>query len=312
MSTPAAPTINETLSWEERYRARTATLTILAGNLVLFGGVAAGLAFNGAPKAGVLDGIRAAADQPLSSGTGLLTPLLKFYDGRMVGLIIACVLQALGAAVTAAALGYLFRATKARRPEVPQAALYGSLVGPVLLGVSLLVIGIGKAVEVRDFVHKGDFSTKAAHDALGGGLLVAGPVLQYAAILAVALAFVFVCLNAMRVGLLTRFMGYLGMIVGALFILPLVTGFVVQGFWLIAFGFMLLGRWPNGRPPAWETGKAEPWPTQQQLREQPGGPRAKQPRGNAVAEPDDEPALVDEQPRTAAHSSSKKRKRKRR
>jgi hypothetical protein len=36
---------------------------------------------------------------------------------------------------------------------------------------------------------------------------------------------------------------------------------IVQIFWLAALGFILLGRWPGGAPPAWRTGQAEPWPT---------------------------------------------------
>ena len=72
----------------------------------------------------------------------------------------------------------------------------------------------------------------------------------------------------MRVGLLTRFMGVLGMIVGALFIIPLGSSLpIVQAFWLVALGVLFLGRWPAGMPPAWVTGEAQPWPTQQELRE---------------------------------------------
>ena len=64
----------------------------------------------------------------------------------------------------------------------------------------------------------------------------------------------------MRVGLLTRMLGYLGIAAGALMVLvsPLP---IVQIFWLAALGFILLGRWPGGAPPAWRTGQAEPWPT---------------------------------------------------
>jgi hypothetical protein len=72
----------------------------------------------------------------------------------------------------------------------------------------------------------------------------------------------------MRVGLLTRFTGFLGMIVGGTLILPLDQFGIIRSFWLIAVGLMILGRLPGGRPPAWSKGEAVPWPTQQQLREQ--------------------------------------------
>ena len=68
-----------------------------------------------------------------------------------------------------------------------------------------------------------------------------------------------VSLNAMRVGLLTRMFGYIGIVAGAMLVLfPLP---VVQIFWLAGLGVRSLGRWPGGDPPAWRTGEAEPWPS---------------------------------------------------
>jgi hypothetical protein len=80
---------------------------------------------------------------------------------------------------------------------------------------------------------------------------------------ALGLAFVLVALNAMRVGLLTRFMGVLGIMAGVFLAFPFFSVPIVQAFWLIAVGVLFLGRWPNGAPPAWETGRAEPWPSRQ-------------------------------------------------
>ena len=76
-------------------------------------------------------------------------------------------------------------------------------------------------------------------------------------------------LRARRVGLLSPFMGILGVVVGALIVFRsqfpgLAT--VVQAFWLGALGALLLGRWPGGRGPAWASGRAEPWPTAAQRR----------------------------------------------
>ena len=63
-------------------------------------------------------------------------------------------------------------------------------------------------------------------------------------------------------------MGVLGMIVGATFVLPIDQQGVIRAFWLVAIGFLIAGRWPNGMPPAWQTGEAVPWPSQAELREQ--------------------------------------------
>jgi hypothetical protein len=43
---------------------------------------------------------------------------------------------------------------------------------------------------------------------------------------------------------------------------------VVQCFWLLLLAALFLGRWPNGQPPAWRTGNAEPWPSAASVRDQ--------------------------------------------
>src|SRR5204863_462304 len=114
-------------------------------------------------------------------------------------------------------------------------------------------------------VHKfldGPHTVDAAHDITSGSLLVTSSVLQLAAALALAAGFILTSLNAMRVGLLSRFMGVLGIVAGALVVIPL-GPFppVVQAFWLLTLGMILLGFGRAGLPPAWRSGRAEPWPT---------------------------------------------------
>jgi hypothetical protein len=79
-------------------------------------------------------------------------------------------------------------------------------------------------------------------------------------------------------------------------------------FALAALAVLLSGRWPSGTPPAWSSGKAEPWPSAQEMRERriraAGGapPRAK---------PTPAPQTAGAGASTPARSSAK-RKRKRR
>jgi hypothetical protein len=132
---------------------------------------------------------------------------------------------------------------------------------------------------------------------------------------ALGFAVIMLALNAMRVGLLSRFMGVLGMIVGALMIVPLGASLpIVQAFWFCALGALFLGYWPPGLPPAWVTGEAQPWPTQQELREQRLARQAQSPPrasgGRQRPEPPETPAP--EAPVQRAHPSSKKRRRGRR
>ena len=130
-------------------------------------------------------------------------------------------------------------------------------------------------------------------------LEVAGYVSQ-AARLALAFGFVLISLNAMRAGLLTRFMGILGVIAGVLLAIPqLAPTPIVLWFWLGALAFLFAGRWPGGIPPAWRTGQAEPWPTARELREQREGGQEQ------AAEPP--PAAQDDAP-TAPRRRRKKRR----
>ena len=58
-------------------------------------------------------------------------------------------------------------------------------------------------------------------------------------------------------------MGIMGVLLGGLFVLPLIASPIIQLFWLIALGALFLNRWPGGRGPAWETGAEVPWPSAQ-------------------------------------------------
>jgi hypothetical protein len=138
--------------------------------------------------------------------------------------------------------------------------------------------------------------------------------------------FILVSLNAMRAGLLSRFMGVLGIIVGVLLVIPLQGDLpVVQVYFLAALAAMFLNQWPGGRGPAWDTGEAIPWPSAAEKRDALSGgePTARGRPGRQrteEADVEDEP-LHDEplhtreaaRPRASAqHPRSKKRKRKRR
>lgn len=73
-----------------------------------------------------------------------------------------------------------------------------------------------------------------------------------------AFALAYSCLWAMRVGLLTRFWGSLGIALGVAALLLLIQFTLL---WFLYFGLLVAGWIPGGRPPAWAAGKAIPWPT---------------------------------------------------
>ena len=82
--------------------------------------------------------------------------------------------------------------------------------------------------------------------------------IQFGGLLALAFALIYSCLNGMRVGLLSRFWGALGIAIGAASVFGL---FQLGIIWFIYFGLLVAGWLPGGRPPAWEAGEAVPWPS---------------------------------------------------
>lgn len=267
------------------------------------------------------------------------------------GYIASGVITAIGTFLVAPVLYYLYRVTLARRPIIPRIALILALAAPFVAG------GVGVARQVvightaDQFVSQPQPPTTAAQknalanaktakdrqkalDDLGDlgrakNRLQSGSVATVAYIglianLLLGTAFVLISMHAMRAGLLSRFMGILGVIVGALTAIPLLGGApVVQLFWLVAMAALVLDRWPQGRGPAWAAVEEVPWPTAQQRRDELGGGPPARGRGGrqAAPEPDDdadEPAqqhtreAVRPRPSAATHARSKKRKRKRR
>ncbi|MBO9534890.1 MAG: hypothetical protein J7513_18095 [Solirubrobacteraceae bacterium] len=61
--------------------------------------------------------------------------------------------------------------------------------------------------------------------------------------------------QAIRVGLLPRMIGYLGLFIAFLFIVPLGPAEILRAFWFSGVAFLIMGRLPN-TPEAWLTGTA--------------------------------------------------------
>lgn len=245
--------------------------------------------------------------------------------------ILGALLYGLGSLAIFFAMAYLFRATRARKPGMPQLALVLAAIGSVGFGVGRAVSEIARYLGAHSFVDAVDKTNSAASDALSPTTTLVGQLIWETSAVALGFGIAIISLNAMRVGLLTRFMGVLGVIVGVAVapILPIDQQGIIRVFWLAALGMLFLGRLPSGTPKAWATGQAEPWPSQQQLREQREAARAERdaaqgdggresPRAGGRAAPPTRPPKAPSPRRpdpTAAGSNgsaSKKKRRKRR
>jgi hypothetical protein len=293
------------LAWEARWRPRAGMAAVVAGLLTLAGFMWTAVAFRDLPQSSFLQSLSQAFEPGAVGGQpSLRTPEYEFYDGLSFTFIGSSLVRGLAYLAFAYAITFLAVATRARRPELPKLVVYISLVGAVLLAVAGVLGGIGTVVAVNNFLA-GPRTVDAASDVASDSLLLTANLISQLAPLLVAAGLLLVSLNAMRVGLLTRFLGILGMISGALAVLSQFVFSFLQAFWLIAIGFLFLGVTRGGPPPAWRTGKAEPWP----------GRQPAQPRGRA-AEPQPQPEPAGPEAVTAPvgrpRPSSKKRKRKRR
>jgi hypothetical protein len=291
------------LAWEARQRPRTGAAAIAAAILMLAGFVWWGIVLRDLPAAGFLESLRN-LEQPGPIGTqpSVQNEAVQYYIDNAVGFIGNAVLRGLGILAFGWVVTFIAAATRARRAEFPRVAVYVALIGAVLLGLGTIVQPIDRTIAFSAYLD-GPQTVDEARE-LGTSVVVTAELLRYVGQFLVAAGVLLVSLNAMRAGLLTRFLGILGVVSGVLFVFPQLMPLpVVQAFWLIAVGMMLLGVGRTELPPAWRTGKAEPWPSAQ---EGAARRRAEEERRQGI-----EPAPK-RAPAARPHPASKKRKRKRR
>jgi uncharacterized membrane protein len=284
-------TADEQLLYETRVRNRQAVVSALAAILLL----AAAIVQLGGPHTKVDE----------------LTVDLITANQRFPLDLIAALLNALGSLAVAWTLTFLYRSSSARKPELKPFIKYIAIAGGVLAAITGVVYAIVVAIKVHEFVTQGAQTYDEANRLTGATGLLALQLVGQAAALLLAVGFVLVSLNALRVGLLSRFMGYLGIFAGVLVLFQITQVPVVQAYWLLAFAYLVSGRWPTGVPPAWRSGRAEPWPSSQEMRA-----NRLAAGGNGRAKPSATPAPetvgASGMPGGRTRSGASKRKRKRR
>jgi hypothetical protein len=230
----------EELARERRFGRAAAAAAVLSGIALYAGGIWSQSVYSDAPD----------NNEPAE---------LRYLDRHAGEILASAVVQAIGMLLLAVVALHLYRATRARRPDAPAVVAVMGLYGPVALALVTVARAVALGVIAGDFAGRPDQTLEAADDAFNDPALL---IPQYAGISAVlALAFWLVkgSLDAMRLGLLSRFMGVLGIALGPAFVLGF--GSLILPVWLIALGVMFAGFWPRGLPPAWESGEALPWPS---------------------------------------------------
>ncbi len=313
MATAEVPTASpdEQLAWEAEQRPRAAIAAISAAMLAILGAIFSRLSLTGAPTPTLPDSLRnLERPGPIGDHESLRVPLFQFFSDHAASVLAGAVLLGLAAVAAALTLSFLARAARARSERFPRFGTNMALVGAAAVLVGSVLVALGTRAWVDDLLAS-SHTIKAFADISRPLALDAGQIIVQVGGLVLAGSYVLVALHSMRTGLLPRAWGILGIFVGVMVVLPVpLFSDVLQPVWLLAVALLILQRWPGGTPPAWITGKAEPWPTGAQLREE-----RQTARGGPVAKPK---AKAAERPVPAAgrpakpHPSSKKRKRKRR
>jgi hypothetical protein len=292
--------VEEQLAWEERQRPRAAAIALASGLLTIGGLVVAGLATKDQPSALLLDSLRNLEKAgPIGDQTTTHVADFTYTTSHSTAVFLSILMLALGLTGIGLTLSFLARCARARRVQTPRFALPAAVVGGAVAGVGIIVVYLAQHQFHADIVH-GVKTVDAVRDRPPGEGV--GYTIELLGLFLFALGAIITNLNAMRAGLLTRTMGILGMFSGGAIVLfgpsqpllPLWTAFLAP---------LFIGRWMGGQPPAWQTGKEEPWPSSAQLREERTRARGQ------LKEPAPEPV---EERAAKVHPTSKKRKRKRR
>jgi len=253
----------ERVAYELARRRRLAIPTLVGGVLYMMSAVTITAALSGAPTVGLLQGLAPAIAGEAHPTQSPRTAELAFISTHAPALIIGSLMAAIAILFLVLTLVFLCDSTKFRRPNLWPA------IRPLVLfgGIAVALISVGhqivSAIETHNFTASMDHSNAAVEKALTTGSAV--QLVEYIDLLgglALAVGLVTLMINALRVGLLPRWLAMLGMFAGLLLFLP-VGGAqlqVVPALWMVFVGVLFYGRWPSGDPPAWEAGEAIPWP----------------------------------------------------
>lgn len=302
--------IRDQVARETERRSRLAVPAFAGGFLYLLSAIIISSTLSGAPTVGLLQGLEPALSGVANPAVSPRTEEVKFISHHAFALIAGSALAMVAIGVLTLVLLALLDATRFRRPQTWSAAYALVLGGGIAVAAVSLGHQVASAIETHNFVVGHNHSNHAVEQALTTG--TANSVADYVDLLAglaLAAGMIATTLNALRVGLLPRWMAFLGMFTGLLIFLPLGGAElqIVPAFWMVMMGVLFLGKWPKEKPPAWAAGEARPWPSQAQLRAEARGGGGVPAAATAGAGAGATPAPV----LPAGGGSSRKRRRKR-
>jgi len=309
---PNAGDIRRQVEAESARRGRLAVPAFAGGFLYLLSAIIITETLSGAPTVGLIQGLTPALEGDANPAVSPRTPEVKFISHHAFTLVTGGVLAAAAVGVLTLVLLLLADATIFRRPESFKPMRPLIMVGGIGVAVVTIAHQVVSAIETHKFAVGSDHTNSAVEQALTTGTATA--LVDYLALIAglvLAVGMIGLMINALRTGLLVRWLAFLGMFTGILIVLPIGGAElqIVPAFWMVMIGILYAGKWPNGEPPAWAAGAAVPWPSRAQMAGRGGAPQpaaaAAGANGSSAAEPAPAPAP------SGTGGSSRKRRRKR-
>jgi len=296
--------IRSRVAHEGERRARLGVPAAAGGVLYLLSGIILTSTLKGIPTVGVLQGIAPALRGVASPAVSPRAAEVEFQSHHAFGLLSGSVLAAMAYAALVVVLLFVLGATRFRRPQTAPTAHWLILIGGAGVAALSLITQIVLAIRTHDFATGHDHSNHAVEAISHNTPYVVMAYLTPLAGIVLAAGMIMTMLNSVRVGLLPRWVGMVGGVSAVLLLLPVESLDVVPAFWMVSVGILLMGRWPNGDPPAWASGEARPWPSQAEVR----GGRSPEARGTRTPKPNGD---VAPEPAQRAVDSASRRKRKR-
>lgn len=308
---PSAAEIRQQTAREGERRNRLSVPAFAGGFLYLLSAIVITSTLNGLPTVGPLQGLAPALSGEAVPAVGPRAEEVKFISRHAFPLIAGSVLAAVAVIALTLILLLLFDAAVFRRPSTWRPARTLTLYGGIAVALASIAHEVVYAIETHNFAVGHDLSNHAVDQALTKG--TANQVVAYLSLLAglaLVVGMIVVLLNALRTGLVPRWLGILGMFSGLLILLPNVgaTLQLVPAFWMVMMGMLYAERWPGGDPPAWPAGEARPWPTRAQMQAERAGKAPKGLPASAAAGAGGDAVPAPAQPSVG---SSRKRRRKR-
>lgn len=254
----ALPSPSEILARESRLRRPAAYAALASSLLILLAVVLGSQAMQPElPKVQTTDIFQTL--ELTRTGQGFPTSASEAYNQQTLDrtgtVVLIAALRSIGLLLLLPAAVLLLTAVRDRggavRRWLPPVYLAGFVVAAI---ASFILNGILQPEYLRAARDAG-FQPGDLRDAYEGSGIVQGAIVNFVATMFIAVGLTISALQAARLGLLPKILGFMGGLVAVLFVFPLDPNDLIRTMWFVALAFILRGQFDLAAP-AWKKGEA--------------------------------------------------------